>query len=191
MEVIVNMEDKNTQKYMEIPQISDNREFVQKRKHYGPRVLKSLENVLGERLSLSDLNLDFVPKQNFKWTLDSDPSFVSAETCPGLNSGYITRNSALDIARCIDDSIGLWEGYLGFSEHSYVGHVELKGTSVVQLLSLAENLQDTIYLYSNSVDGVVMIDFEYDDGVDDENDFTIVVQGESLELLLSNCFEAR
>lgn len=167
------------------------REWAEKRESYGPKILKLINESLKTDINVDDLDFDMKPKLQFKWTLEENPDYVKAGTCPGLNSGYITKSKASNIALCVDSIIGDFQGFLGFSECAYMGHIEVRGVSFTQLFKLAESVEDSIYIYFNNFDGVIMVDYEYDtsSSSEDENDFTVVVQGESLELLLNKCFK--
>jgi hypothetical protein len=149
---------------------------------HGAKVLEAISASLGISVSESDCLAEWQPAVKFVWN-------KPIENCPGLVASRLSRERALEIAKCTSQILGPCRACIGFDDKSYMGFISIKSLEVEKIVNLSELLEDSIFIYFDTHRSVVLIDYYEERWSQAPIDFNIVVQGEYLENLLKSCFE--
>lgn len=153
------------------------RENVEKRDRYAPRLVRSVNDCMGTSLNLADFcNIPGVA--GVEW-----PS--NLHDAPGLVAPSVDRESARRIMDCISNNIGPVDGVISFHEKDFLGGAAVRGVRVAGLLQLSAQTEDSVVLSLDAPRGVILVDC-YLVGCSPE--FSVAVQGDDLVARLHACF---
>jgi hypothetical protein len=80
------------------------------------------------------------------------------------------------------------DAQVGFNDRSYMGTFSVAPLSFEKIILLSKILEDSIIIYLHKYSGIIMVDFYEERWSRESIQFSIVVQGPSLEQLLAPCF---
>lgn len=160
------------------------REDSEKRNLLGPRLIQKIGECLGH--SIDTRHFDTTKTDTD--LLDRSDDYRSY---PGHVAAYIDSRLASAIVDCCCDLIGPSDGALFFSEYSFLGSLSVRDFELRKLIVIAASLQDEVTFAPADSTGVIAIDFYLDKVSDQENHYSIVVQGKELEIVLAPCFKVK
>lgn len=153
------------------------RENDRLRATYGEKLVQAVVEATGKPLSLDSFK-NCVSLPLIEW-----PTKVC--DAPGLTAPYISRADTKELLECVRRRLSTLSGRIGFHEKSYLGSAEVHGVDPVDLLAVAESTEDSVVLYTDVPQGVLVVDFY---ASQPGNSFSIIVQGDELIHRLAFCF---
>ena len=150
--------------------IIESRKRNELRAAYGLKLVSVLSETTGAALSLADFKIDSVAPYALEW-----PRRIS--DAPGLVAAYVSRAAVSDLLNCLDREFGALNGQIGFHDKTYLGLARIAGVHVTALASAAEASEDSVILYVEDPQGVILVDFYRSPPGDP---FSVVIQGEEL-----------
>ena len=161
-------------------ELAREQEDRKKRAELGPELFTKIGDCLGQTVKADDFDTTR-PDSNLLSRTDDYRSY------PGLVAAYVDSRRAASIVECVSEVFGSSDGTLHFSEHSFLGCLPVWRFEPRKLVVLAAALQDEVIFAPEDADGVLAIDFYLDRVSDQENHYSIIVQGEQLEQELAPC----
>jgi len=89
---------------------------------------------------------------------------------------------------CFSTRLSFREGYLRAEEHEYLGLWAVTIVNGAALLAMAVGLRDRLFFWPKGQSGVIVVDYYPVGWSERDIDYSILVQGESLEGRLLCCF---
>jgi hypothetical protein len=161
---------------------ANEKERVEKRAKLGNEIAVKLGKSLGVPLSIAS----FDAKGRLPIEFKRKPSFAD---CRGLVAAHISENRARQILACCDAKLGKLGGILTCDEYAFVGVAHLSCTTLAALLGAAKALHDSVLFCPDESDSIVLVDHYRMTNVSRDVGFSVVVQGNDLEVKLASCFD--
>jgi len=161
--------------------IADARINQKKINEYGVSVVSEITSALNIKLSIDDFDPNIVLPFKFKWER-------SIDDCDGVVAAYVSKNKLVDILSCCYEITGELSGLIGVNGCLNLGFSAVPKVNILKLVTIAENLNDSVLFYPNEIKGVLLIDHYEIRGTRESKDFSLVIQGNELEEKLMGCF---
>ena len=159
-----------------------NRRNDEKRASLGPSIVERVNTVLRTNLLPEAFDIEKQVPFAFEWQPD-------LRHCTGLVAAYIDENSIQSILACCDCLMQAPIcGAVGFDEYEFMGIARAGPIRLESLAPLAKAVQDTIFFWPSTGDSVVLVDYYYSSFQKGHN-YSLVIQGDPLERMLSDCFD--
>jgi hypothetical protein len=158
------------------------RRHAELRAVHGEAVIGKLNALLGMHAPFDPSHVDDVPK--------CSPIIAKRiEQSDGLVAAYIGLSRAREILTCCQASVGgdvsarIW-----FDEKCYLGSFRCENLQLPALADLAKAIEDRVQVLPDAVTGLIVVDYYDQSRIRKDTDFTILVQGSSLENRVRDCF---
>jgi hypothetical protein len=150
------------------------------RSAHGPRIVKALSLCTDSVISVSDFNFSTNP--GFKLSIASN--IASSQ---GFVSAYICKAEAINLVSCIQQLMGVIDGFIGVYGNEYLGYCFVKNVDLLGVVCSAETLNEGIVIFPNNLCGALLIDHYSGNST---GAFSVVAQGAEVEGCAKGCFDA-
>jgi hypothetical protein len=155
------------------------KEKARLRNTYGEQLAQRIGVALGRDLNLSDFDLGIDVPFKVDW-----PSRI--EEADGLVMPYVSKESAMAVAECIDNAISSKGGLVGIHGNSYLGLCVETDLKVAALVAVSAAIEDAVVFYPHNMEGAIVVDcYPSNPG----GAFSLFVQGDELITSLAPCFD--